>query len=421
VQAIAIVGTGIAGMAAGYFLRDQYDITFYEKNDYPGGHTNTLTVDEDGQPIYIDSAFMVYNEVTYPNLTHLFNELNVATKPTSMSFSVQHRPSGLEYCGTGLSGLFAQRKNLLNLYSWKMILDMRRFNHEAVDILDDEKFLSYTIADYVREKGFGEDFLYKFLIPMSSAVWSCPPDLMLKFPMVTLVRFFKNHGFLGLHTHYPWRTVVGGSRNYREKILGFLKGKVHLNNPAQKVFRQNGKAVIHDSRGQKTVYDKVILACHADEALAVLGDPTDLERRLLQGFSYYKNKTTLHTDDVVMPKTRRAWSSWNYRIETDQEGRLVPSTIYYMNSLQHVSQKKDYFVSINDPDLVNPQKILWQTEYAHPVYDVAAIRAQQELPRLNENGVRYFCGAYFKYGFHEDGLTAGIHVAESIRGGKVWS
>ena len=257
-ETIAIIGTGMAGMAAGYFLKDEFQIVFYEKNSYPGGHTNTLTIDEDGRPVYIDSGFMVYNEITYPNLTRLLKELDVSTAATSMSFSFSHLPSGLEYCGTGINGLFAQRKNILNPRFIRMLAAMHRFNREAPKVLRDSKYQAYTLEEYVNEKNYGEDFFDKYFLPMSSAVWSTPPDLMLKFPAVTLVRFFKNHGFLGLRTHYQWRTVVGGSKEYRDKILRCFKDRVFLKRPAVKILRERGKVSVCDEGGTKTVYDKVI-------------------------------------------------------------------------------------------------------------------------------------------------------------------
>ena len=413
---IAIIGTGISGMGAAHFLKDRYDITFYEKNNYPGGHTNTLTIDEEGSPVYIDSAFMVYNEITYPHLKRLFKELGVETKPTDMSFSVQHLASGLEYCGTGLNGLFAQRKNIVNIAHWSMLLEMDRFNKESLEILDNEVYLSYSLADYVKAKGYSQDFINKFLVPISSAVWSTPPDLMLQFPAVTLVMFFKNHGFLGLSGHYQWRTVVNGSQQYREKILKPFKSNILLNNPVHDVRRQGGKVLVTDSRGQGKEFDRVILASHADESLKILGDATDLEQDLLGKFKYHDNRTTLHTDESIMPRTKLAWSSWNYRIAKGE-----PSTIYWMNNLQHVSKKKNYFVSINDQGEINPSKIIWQCGYAHPVYNVDAILAQKRLPELNKNGQVYFCGAYFKYGFHEDGLTSGLDAARAITGEPLWS
>ena len=415
---IAVIGTGVAAMGAAYYLKDQYDITFYEKNDYPGGHTNTVTVDEDGEPVHVDTGFMVFNRQTYPNLIQLFKELNIDTMPTSMSFSVQHLPSGLEYCGTGINGLFAQRKNIGNYRFWKMLMEMDRFNKEAVAILEDPIYLNYSLEDYVREKGYSDDFIYKFIIPIGAAVWSSPPDEMLRFSAVTLVQFFKNHGFLGLRTHFQWYTPKGGSRHYRDKILSYFPGKVGLNNPAIKIKNENGKAAVYDSKGEKVIFDKVIIASHADQALKLLGDASHDEKRLLSKFSYQKNKATLHTDTSIMPKTKLAWSAWNYRIAQKEDGSIKTTTVYNMNELQKVSKNKNYFVSINEMGEVNPDKVLWERMYEHPLYNVNAITAQKELHKLNENGVRYFCGSYFKYGFHEDALTSGINVMKAIKNEK---
>lgn len=418
---IAIIGTGIAGMAAGYFLRDKFDITFYEKEHYPGGHTNTLTVDEDGKSVHVDSAFMVYNEVTYPNLVRLFKELEVETKPTSMSFSVQYGPTGLEYAGVSLDTLFAQRRNLFNIRYIKMLSELARFNRECVEVLDNPRYHVYTLAQYLKEKKLGDDMTYQYILPMSSAIWSTPLDGMLAFPVLTLVRFFKNHGFLGgLKGHYQWRTVVDGSQRYRDKVLSFFPKRVLLKRAIKKVFRENGQARLVDEVGQSQVYDKVILASHADESLSILGDASDLERTLLGEFKYHKNRTTLHTDTAVMPRSKRAWASWNYKIITSAGGELVPTTIYHMNRLQGVSQKKDYFISINDPGLIDPRKVIWEKVYEHPVYNLRAIQAQQKLPKLNQSGITYFCGSYFKYGFHEDALTSGLKAARAITGERIW-
>ncbi len=268
----------------------------------------------------------------------------------------------------------------------------------------------------MKEKGYSDNFFYKFLVPISSAVWSTPPDLMLKFPAVTLVRFFKNHGFMGLKGHYQWRTVVEGSQRYREKILMPFKDKILLNNPVKEIRRQSSQVFVIDSRGEKREYDKIILASHADESLKILGDPTQQERDLLSKFTYQKNRATLHTDESMMPKEKRAWSSWNYRI-----GEKQPSTIYWMNNLQQVSEKKDYFVSINDSGEVDPSKVLWDSEYTHPIYNVDSIQAQKKLSELNKNGFVFFCGSYFKYGFHEDALISGIEVARVITGKSIWN
>jgi predicted NAD/FAD-binding protein len=418
---IAVIGTGISGMAAGYFLRNDHDVTFFERNDYAGGHTNTLLIDEDGKEIAIDSAFMVYNKITYPNFIRLLDELEVETQKTSMSFSVSHQPSGLEYSGTGFKGIFAQRRNMVNPKYYQMLLEIMRFNKISREVLDDERYRDYSLGQYVQEKNFSRDMVEKYLVPMSSAVWSMPVKAMMDFPILTLVRFFKNHGFLGVTTTYQWWTVTGGSRNYRDKILSHFQNKVHINRGIKKVVKKEDGVYLTDSKGEEHVFDKVIIAAHADQAIEMLGDQFEKEKQLLSYFPYQKNRCCLHTDEKVMPKTKRAWSSWNYRIINDDPENYVTSTIYYMNSLQKVSDKKNYFVSVNDAGEVDPSKVLWETEYDHPLFDGGSIKGQDQLPSLNEQGPVYFCGAYFKYGFHEDGLKSGIDVAEKILGRSVWS
>lgn len=414
-SSIAIIGTGISAMGAAYLLGGKHDIVFYEKNHYYGGHTHTLTLREGEREIHVDTAFMVYNEITYPLLTQLFEELGVQTKNTDMSFSVQHKAAGLEYCGTGLNGLFAQRRNLWRVRHWRLLLEIDRFNKQARQILTDERYAAYSLKDYVKEKKYSRDFVEQFLIPISSAVWSTPPDLMLEFPAVTLVRFFNNHGFMGLHGHYQWKTVAGGARCYRDKIMKRFQDRIFLNTAAVKVRRTAGKVTVTDIRGERKTYDQVLLAAHADETLAVLEDATPQERTVLSKFAYQKNRVTLHTDASVMPQTRGAWSSWNYRV-----GPEGTSTVYWMNNLQGVSEQKDYFISVNAADELNDDKIVWDSEYSHPLFNVAAIQAQDALPLLNRGGPVFFCGAYFRYGFHEDGFTSGIQAARAMTGEPLW-
>lgn len=420
-RTLAIIGTGIAGMGCAHFLHKEYNLTVYEQENYIGGHTNTVTVDENGKPIYIDTGFMVYNDVTYPNLIRLFKELGVEEKNTSMSFSVQHVPTGLEYSGSGLNGLFAQRKNLFNIGFIKLLHNINRFNKECVEVLNDKHYDSITLEEYVAEKQFGNDFLYKYIIPMSSAVWSTPPDQMARFPVAALVRFFHNHGFLGLDTQHQWKTLVGGSRSYREKLIAPFRDRIYTKRAAVQVGIENKKASVTDAQGNKAFYDAVILACHGDQALRLLERPTDMEFQLLKEFHYQKNIATLHTDASLMPKTKRAWSSWNYRLASDTSGSLTPSTIYYMNSLQHVSDKRDYFVSINGAENIDPGKILRQIDYEHPLFSVGAVKAQKDLPLLNAQGPVYFCGSYFRYGFHEDAFTSALELSRRLSGKEKWS
>jgi len=414
-QTIAIIGTGIAGMGCAHLLQHRYDLTVFEKNTYIGGHTNTISVEEEGKPVYMDTGFMVFNFETYPNLCRLFEEIKAPIKKTDMSFSVQHVPTGLEYCGSGLNGLFAQRRNIFSPSYIRMLMEITRFNRISVEILDKPEYAHHSLADYIREFKFSEEMLMKYLVPMSSAVWSTPMDKMLDFPAVTLIRFFKNHGFLGLNTQHQWYTLQNGSQAYRELLIKPFKDRVQVNNAAVSVKRlPGGKALVMTSNGQQQEFDKVIFAAHANEALKLLFEPTADEQRLLSVFHYEKNKATVHTDESVMPVNKRTWSSWNYRIE-ERNGRQVPTTIYWMNRLQGVSDKKNYFVSINAiPGSIAPEKLIREIDYEHPLFDVAAIRAQDELHRLNESGPLYFCGSYFKYGFHEDAYKSAVELCKRM-------
>ncbi|HTA28395.1 MAG TPA: FAD-dependent oxidoreductase [Bacteroidia bacterium] len=418
---IAIIGTGIAGMACGHFLsqtdsfgKDKAEIFFYEKNNYAGGHTNTITVDEDGREVNIDTGFMVFNHVTYPNLIKLFAELNVPSYKTDMSFSVQYKPADLEFCGSGISGLFAQRATIFNIRHIRMLKQIGRFNDEAVKDLDNTTYAHHSIKEYIAAKGFGDDMLQRYLIPMSAAVWSTPMDKMLDFHAQTLIRFFYNHGFLGLNTQHQWYTITNGSKTYRDIIMKPFQNNLRLNDPVILVKREKGKAVVITKSGTETEYDKVIIATHGDEALALLDEPSHLEKNLLSNFKYQKNKTVLHTDASVMPKTKRAWSSWNYRME-EKDGTLHASTIYWMNSLQNISKKTNYFVSLNDPGNIDEKKILKVIDYEHPLFDLHTAKAQPDLPKLNEKGPVYFCGSYFRFGFHEDALWSAVGLCEKLK------
>lgn len=415
----AIIGTGIAGMGCAHFLHPHTDLTIYEQNDYVGGHTNTVTVDEDGEPVYIDTGFMVFNYKTYPNLCRLFDEIKAPVKKTDMSFSVQHLSSGLEYSGSSVNHLFAQRKNIFNLKYIKMLMQIGRFNKESVKILDDPKYANYSIGQYIKEFGFGEEMLWKYLVPMSSAVWSTPMEQMLDFPAVTLIRFFQNHGFLGLDTQHQWYTLVNGSQSYSEILIRPFRDRIHVNRKAVKVTRDNGKVLVHASDGSTETFDRVIIAAHGDQALAMLSNATAEEQRLLPNFKYQYNKAVLHTDSRIMPKTKLAWASWNYRIK-EENGVLAPSTIYWMNSLQQVSEKQDYFVSINPHADLDEKKIIRELDYEHPLFDVPAINAQAELHQLNQVGPVYFCGSYFKYGFHEDAFTSAVDLCGYLLGKPVY-
>ncbi len=421
---MAIIGTGISGLGCAHFLHRRFDLTLYEQNDYAGGHTNTITVNENGRAVPIDTGFMVFNRVTYPNLTRLFHELGVETKPTEMSFSVQHAPTVLEYNGGSLNLLFGQRRNLLRPRFWKMLAQLNRFNAEAVSALDDPRFAGQTLREYIAERGYGDDMLNLYLVPMAGAVWSTPPDRMLDFPAMTLLRFWHNHGFLGLHTQHPWFTVCNGAVSYLKKISVPFRDRILLNKKVVRVAREPGKVKVTSADGTSQLFDKVVLASHADQSLAILADPTETESRLLGKFRYQANTATLHTDTSFMPRTKRCWASWNYRIDAAPGGGILPTTHYWMNSLQGVSQRKNYFVSLNCHDRIAPEKVLRRIEYEHPLFDLAAIAAQKELPKLNNllrDQTTYYAGTWFKNGFHEDGFTSALECARAITGEPLWS
>jgi predicted NAD/FAD-binding protein len=424
---LAIVGTGIAGLGCAHFLHRHFDLTIFEQNSYAGGHSNTVLVDEPvtGRRLPVDTGFMVFNRVTYPLLNRLFDLLGVESKPTRMSFSVRHAGSGLEFNGTSLNHLFAQRRNLLSPRFYRMLGAINRFNREAVEALADPGNQELTLGEYVQRRGYGRDFLDLYLAPMSSAVWSTPPELMESFPAVTLLRFFHNHGFLGLDTQHPWFTVVGGSRAYVEKLTAPWRDRIHLGNAAVRVARTGAGVQVTLSSGEVRVFDRVILAGHADQALSLLSDPRPDESRLLSEFKYQANTATLHTDRSVMPRTPLAWASWNYEINRGAAGESSTATHYWMNSLQGVSDRQDYFVSINRPAAIDPARVIRTIEYDHPLFNLGALRAQAGLPRMNAAAAgtteTYYAGSYFRYGFHEDALLSAAALSEQLLGRDPWA
>jgi predicted NAD/FAD-binding protein len=421
---IAVIGTGVSGLSCAWGLRDIADLTLFESEKRPGGHTNTVAVEENGRQIPIDTGFIVFNKVTYPNLCRLFGELGIAIKPSEMSFSVQHAASGLEYNGMGLNKLFAQRRNIGNLRFLMLIAEIMRFFRVGRKWLRDESegasseeradLDSEDLATFCKRHGFGRDFLDLYLIPMSSAVWSTEPGRILDFPASTLLHFFHNHGFLGVTTHHPWFTVDGGARTYLEKMLEVL-GQPRLGDPVVAVEEQEDGAWITTASGVRERFDAVVLASHADQSLRLLAHPTEEQQRLLSAFHYQRNEASLHTDPSVMPMRRLAWASWNFRVELGPDGHQRAATHYWMNALQGVSRNQDYFVSLNSDDRIDPARLLYRTTYDHPVFTLDAIRAQRELPKLNHTGRLYFSGSYFRYGFHEDACKAGFDAAKAVR------
>ncbi len=424
-KTVAIIGSGISGLGSAWFLHREYDITVYEAETYAGGHTHTVSVDDGERRAPVDTGFMVFNHVTYPNLRRMFDLLGVPTKPTDMSFSVQHRTRNLEYCGSSLNHLFAQRRNLLRPSFYRMLLQIDRFNREAKAALEDPEISRLTLDDYVAARGYGKDFFDLYLVPMSSAVWSTPPEKMRRFPAATLLRFFHNHGFLGLHTQHPWWTVEGGASVYVEKLTAGFRNRIRLGTPVQQIRRLPTGRIEVAAAKDCAVFDKVILACHAPQSLRILGAAATVdERRLLSAFHYQPNQITLHTDRRVMPRTRKAWASWNYHLGTSAESGNDVSTHYWMNRLQGVSRRKNYFVSVNGAGMIDASEKLNVFEKEHPLFDHAAVGAQLEIEALNRAAAgtteTYFAGAWQRYGFHEDGMLSAVNVARTILGRDPW-
>ena len=422
---IAIIGSGISGLGCAHFLHPHHDVTVFESDDHIGGHANTVeaTESKSGRTVPVDTGFMVFNHETYPHLCRLFEQFKVPTKKTSMSFSVRDDESGLEWSGTSLNHLFAQRKNLFSPRFIKMLLAVNRFNKDATKALDDPSLRNVTLADYVRSRGYGEDFFNLYLVPMSSAVWSTPPEKMLQFPASSLLRFFHNHGFLGLSTQHQWWTL-DGSREYVKRVCEPFRDRIHTSHAATRIVRTGSKVIVMTAQGEAGAFDQVIMATHANVALKLLVNPTPEESRILRCFAFQTNTATLHTDTAVMPRTKRAWSSWNYQLVRGSEGRIDPATHYWMNSLQGVSDEEEFFVSINRAADIDSAQVQQTINYAHPLFDLDALNAQDDIEGLNADASgttnTYFVGAYQRYGFHEDGLWSAVQLCSILLGEDPW-
>lgn len=413
---VAVVGLGIAGLAAARELVADYDVTLVEREPRIGGHIHTVTVDEDGRPVPIDTGFMVFNRVTYPRLVRLFDELGVASQPAPMSFSVQHPASGLEYRGTNLNTLFAQRRNLLNPRFLRLLRSIHRFNDEAARALESGAARALSLGEYAAARGYGADFLDLYILPLAGAIWSAETERMLLFPAETLLRFFHNHGFLGLHTHHPWFTPSGGASRYAERLVAPFRDRIRTAAAAVALAPDHDGVRLATADGHEGRFDRVVLACHADEAHALLAPGFPEAAALVAPFRYSRNDVLLHADARVMPRTRLAWASWNTIAAPPGTGDR-PSIHYWMNNLQGVSPHRPYFVTLNGRDRVQPDTILRELTYTHPLFDAAAVAAQPALHAWNARSERLaFAGSYMRYGFHEDALLGGLSAAASVRG-----
>jgi predicted NAD/FAD-binding protein len=412
---VAIIGAGIAGSLVALRLCREYEVTVYEADDHIGGHAHTHAVTAGGVTHQVDTGFIVYNERTYPRFTALLRELGVATQPSEMSFSVRDERTGLEYNGTSWNGLFAQRRNLLRPSFWGMLADIGRFNRESTRLLDQEEQAELPLGEYLKREGYGREFIEHYIVPMGAAIWSTDRISMQQFPARFFVRFLHNHGMLSVNGRPQWRVIQGGSARYVEALVMPFRNRVHLHRPIESVRRLPGEVLVKP-RGQPAAhFDAVFLACHSDQALKLLADADALERQVLGAIPYQNNEAVLHTDARLMPHTPRARAAWNYHVLPSAERVAVT---YDMNVLQSLRCPLPLLLTLNRPELIDPRKVIKHLAYSHPLFTSASPGAQRRQRDLNGARRTYFCGAYWRFGFHEDAVVSAEaalrHLAEDL-------
>ncbi len=409
---IAVVGSGIAGLTSAYLLNRSHDVKVFESSDWIGGHTHTVDVQVDGRHHAIDTGFIVFNDWTYPNFIKLLGQLGVAFKPTEMSFSVHDPHTGVEYNGNNLNSLFAQRSNLLSPKFWGMLRDILRFNRLAIEDLENQRIAAdTTLGEYLKNGGYGQRFINHYIVPMGAAIWSMSLADMLGFPLQFFVRFFKNHGLLSVTNRPQWCVIEGGSRGYIEPLTASFREKIHLSCPVTRVERDQDGVTLHSAMGTER-FDKVIFACHSDQALAMLAEPSSAEQSVLGALRYAENDVVLHTDTRLLPDRRLAWASWNYRLGGAEQ--QLAAVTYDMNILQGIESDTTFCVSLNQSAAIDPEKVIGRYRYAHPQYSLQAVAAQARWEEINGLDHTWYCGAYWANGFHEDGVVSGLRVAKAF-------
>jgi len=406
---IAIIGSGISGMTSAYLLSEDHEVVVYEANDYIGGHTNTVDVSLNGQQYAVDTGFIVFNEKTYPNFVKLMKRLDVGWQNSVMSFSVQCDKTGLEFSPSNFNSLFIQRRNLLRPSFYRMLWDVVRFKRDSEDLLNSDDY-SITLSDYLNGKGYSRSFIEHFIIPMGEAVWSADPLKFNEFPALYFAQFFKNHGFLNIKDQPQWLTVKGRSRTYIKPITRSYADQIRLNCPVTSVRRHEDCVEISTKNQPSEKFDQVVIAAHSDQALDLLNDPSDAEQKILGAIPYQENETVLHHDESLLPSKKAAWASWNYHIPKEETGRVAVT--YDMNILQSIGAPEEFCVSLNLSKAINPDKIHRKYVYHHPAFDPESLIARQSHAQINGINRTHFAGAYWGYGFHEDGVRSAVEVCK---------
>lgn len=413
-QKIAVIGAGISGLLSAYLLSREHDVTLFEANEYLGGHTHTKSVQSGGKTYPVNTGFIVYNDWTYPNFIKLMTQLGVASEASEMSFSVRDENTGLEYNGTSLNSLFAQRSNILKPTFWLMIKDILRFNKQTVEMVENDTISdTQSLGDFVKEHGYSDRFVNHYIVPMGAAIWSASVDVMMEFPLKFFLKFFNNHGMLSVDNRPQWRVISNGSQSYIEPLIEPFKNNIHLNTPIAEVTRSSDNVIIKTVAGEIHEFDQVVFSCHSDQALSMLTDATPQENDILGAIPYQMNEVVLHTDRRLMPKRKLAWAAWNYHIP--QRLSEYAMVTYHMNALQNFDDAPDDFmVTLNRTAEIAPGKIIDKYDYAHPVFTMDGIAAQQRHNEINNKNRSHYCGAYWFNGFHEDGVNSALRVAKSF-------
>jgi len=413
-QKIAVIGAGISGLLSAYLLSREHDVTLFEANEYLGGHTHTKSVQSGGKTYPVNTGFIVYNDWTYPNFIKLMTQLGVASEASEMSFSVRDENTGLEYNGTSLNSLFAQRSNILKPTFWLMIKDILRFNKQTVEMVENDTISdAQSLGEFVKEHGYSDRFVNHYIVPMGAAIWSASVDVMMEFPLKFFLKFFNNHGMLSVDNRPQWRVISNGSQSYIEPLIEPFKNNIHLNTPIAEVTRSSDNVIIKTVAGEIHEFDQVVFSCHSDQALSMLTDATQQENDILGAIPYQMNEVVLHTDRRLMPKRKLAWAAWNYHIP--QRLSEYAMVTYHMNALQNFDDAPDDFmVTLNRTAEIAPGKIIDKYDYAHPVFTMDGIAAQQRHNEINNKNRSHYCGAYWFNGFHEDGVNSALRVAKSF-------